>query len=517
MGYGTGAIMSVPAHDQRDYSFACKYNLPIIEVYKNNIAVIGPFQGSCENESVIENTIQWLKEREIGSGVVNYKLRDWLISRQRYWGAPIPIIHCINCGEVPIPEEKLPVLLPDIENYLPTGNGESPLAALSEFVETTCPKCGSSARRETDTMGGFACSSWYFMRFVDPYNNKEPFSREAADYWLPVDMYVGGAEHAVMHLLYARFWTKVLFDAGLINFTEPFTQLRNQGMMLTYTPGRKVESEDKDIPVENWKVLRSEEHATIPEDQWVWRWVKMSKSYGNVITPDEAAEHYGADALRMYEMFIAPFEDNVQWSEEGIRGSVRFLARVWRIVAQYADSYKLNDWRKNIAVVKGKEYELRQKTHQTIVKVTKDIENFRFNTAIAALMELVNKMYEVSQKIPVNQHSNAICEAVEYLILLLAPITPHIADEMWQGIGNDGFLYRYPWPKPDSATLIVSEITIVIQINGKNRDRLVVAEDADIKMLEELSLNRKNIQEILAGRKPLNVIVVPGKLVNIVV
>ena len=321
MGYGTGAIMAVPAHDDRDMDFAATYQLPVVPVYTNGIAVIGPFIGKSAGEDIIQQTIGWLIEHQIGRRVVKYKLRDWLISRQRYWGAPIPIIDCPLCGEVPVPENQLPVMLPEVEQYQPTGNGQSPLANIPEFTETTCPGCGGNARRETDTMGGFACSSWYFLRFADPHNTKEPFSRDAVDAWLPVDLYFGGAEHAVMHLLYARFWTKALNDAGLVGFNEPFSTLKNQGMMLTRTPGRVVGGEET---IENWKVLRQEEYATISEEQWVWRWVKMSKSYGNVVTPDAMAAQYGADALRVYELFVAPFEETVLWSEEGIRGAARF-------------------------------------------------------------------------------------------------------------------------------------------------------------------------------------------------
>jgi len=536
MGYGTGAIMAVPAHDQRDFDFARKYGLPIVPVYQQpaaevpgnemtaatigeGVAVRGPFAGEPDNNATVQKVTRWLEERGLGCGVVRYKLRDWLISRQRYWGAPIPIVHCARCGEVPVPAEELPVLLPNVENYQPSGAGESPLAAVPDFVETTCPACGGPARRETDTMGGFACSSWYFLRFADPHNMQQPFSREAVDYWLPVDMYVGGAEHAVMHLLYARFWTKALYDAGLVGFTEPFTQLRNQGMMLIHTPGRPVRSDDaceeEETPIEDWKVLRPEERASIPEDQWVWRWVKMSKSYGNVVTPDEAAARYGADALRVYEMFVAPFEDTVQWSEEGIRGSARFLGRVWRLVARHAAGFNA-DWRQQVAQAHGKELDLRRITHRTIAKVTEDMEDFRFNTAVSALMEWVNVMYEVSNALPRDGRSPALDESIEYLIQLLAPFAPHLADEMWEAIGRQGFLYRHPWPEPDPTVIMAAEITLVIQFNGKVRDRLIVPSGMDSEEIKALALASPRIREALAGRKPAKVIVVPGKLVNVV-
>lgn len=541
MGYGTGAIMAVPAHDQRDFLFARKYGLPVVPVYQDpdhpvpgdemtsatihqGVAVRGPFVGDPDDEAIVAKVIAWLEQTGRGKGVVNYRLRDWLISRQRYWGAPIPIVHCPHCGEVPVPEDQLPVLLPEVENYQPTGTGESPLAAIPEFVNTFCPACGAPARRETDTMGGFACSSWYFLRFADPHNDREPFSREAVDYWLPVDMYVGGAEHAVMHLLYARFWTKALYDAGLLGFTEPFTQLRNQGMMLAYTPGRTVTADEDlqignedEAPIENWKVLRPEERATIPQDQWVWRWVKMSKSYGNVVTPDEAAEQYGADALRVYEMFVVPFEDTVQWSDEGIRGCVRFLGRVWRLVARHADGFSPEGWRAAVGRCSGKDLELRRKTHQTIAKFSADMEDFRFNTAVAALMEWVNAMYEVSNATPEGQRSPALDEALEHLPLLLAPLAPHLADELWEGLGQEGFLYRHPWPKADAALAASDMVTIVVQVNGKVRDRLQVPADTDMAVVQEQAQTLPGVLKHTEGKQIVKVITVPGKLVNLVV
>lgn len=542
MGYGTGAIMAVPAHDQRDFEFARKYGLPIVPVYLepgetttghemtaatigHGVAVRGPFKGEPDSYETVHRVVQWIGERGLGRGMVNYKLRDWLISRQRYWGAPIPIIHCPTCGIVPVPEDQLPVVLPEVENYQPSGTGESPLATIPEFVNVDCPHCGQAARRETDTMGGFACSSWYFLRFADPHNDVEAFSRQALDYWLPVDMYVGGAEHAVMHLLYARFWTKALHDFGLLGFNEPFTQLRNQGMMLAYTPGRAVGAdeageadEEDEAPIEDWKVLRPEERASIPEDQWIWRWVKMSKSYGNVITPDEAAEQYGADALRIYEMFVAPFEDTVQWSDEGIRGCVRFAGRVWRLVARHAEGFSSGTWQAGIAGAKGKDLALRRKTHQTIIKVGEDVEGFAFNTAVAALMEWVNSMYEVSNALPAGDRSAALDEAIETLVLLLAPFAPHMADEMWEGLGKEGFLYRHPWPEADRKLAAEQDIiTIVVQVNGKVRDRLDVPADTTMDQAQEQALALPNVQKHTEGKEVVKVVAVPGKLVNVVV
>jgi leucyl-tRNA synthetase len=316
--------------------------------------------------------------------------------------------------------------------------------------------------------------------------------------------------------LYARFWTKALYDLGLVGFTEPFTRLRNQGMMLTHTPGRAVGSEDKDASIEDWKVLRPEERGSIPKEQWIWRWVKMSKSYGNVVTPDEAAERYGADALRVYEMFVAPFEETVQWSEEGIRGSAKFLARVWRLVAQYADGFSTEHWQAQIADAAGRERDLRCRTHRTIVKVTEDIENFRFNTAVAALMEWVNAMYDVANTLQPGARSAALDEAVEYVIQLLAPFAPHIADEMWEGIGKDGFLYRHPWPEADIDVTKTAEVTLIIQINGKLRDKIIVPADADTEALRALALASSKVVAVLQDQQPRDVIVVPGRLVNIV-
>ncbi|MDR3711161.1 MAG: leucine--tRNA ligase [Capsulimonadaceae bacterium] len=539
MGYGTGAIMAVPAHDQRDFDFARKFGLPIVPVYQRpgeNIpgdqmteatigggsAVIGPFAGEPDNYETVGKVVRHLEEKGLGTGVVRFKLRDWLISRQRYWGAPIPIIHCPEHGEVPVPDDQLPVKLPDVANYQPSGTGESPLATIPEFVNTTCPICGGPARRETDTMGGFACSSWYFLRFADPTNENEGWSREAVDYWLPVDMYVGGKEHAVMHLLYSRFWTKALHDAGLLGFDEPFKQLRNQGTVLAYTPGLKLgagesgSGEDDDEPIEDWKALRNDEVGQYPADRIEYRWAKMSKSKGNVVTPDEVAANYGADSLRVYEMFVAPFEENVQWSEDGIRGSSKFLARVWRLVGQYVDGFDSIRWRESVAGVTGKEKDLRRKTHQTIQKVGDDLENFRFNTAIAALMEWLNLIYDVSNSLPAGTRSPAIDEAIETLIQLLAPIAPHVADELWEGIGQQGFLYRHTWPTADAAVAAAEEITLIVQVNGKVRDKLVAPATADNQTLEALALASPKVAELLGGRTPKKVIVVPGKLVNIV-
>jgi len=465
-------------------------------------------------ESIKAMQRNWIGRSE-KMGTVSYHMHDWLISRQRYWGAPIPMVHCPTCGIVPVPEENLPVILPEIANYQPSGTGESPLATMPEFVNTTCPVCGGAARRETDTMGGFACSSWYFLRFADPHNTQQPFSREAVNYWLPVDIYVGGAEHAVMHLLYARFWTKVLYDLGYIGFTEPFTRLRNQGMMLAFTPGRTIDTSGETLA--DWKVLRPEERESIPKEAWVWRWVKMSKSKGNVITPDEVAAQYGADALRIYELFMAPFEETVKWSDEGIRSAAKFLHRVWRLVVPYAEGFSTLHWQGQIGDISGTERKLRGKTHRTVMKVTEEIENFRFNTAVAALMEWVNAMYAVANALRPGERSAALDEAIEYLIPLLAPFAPHLADELWEGIGKTGFLYRHPWPEANLDVARAAEVTLIIQVNGKLCDKVIIPAETDREALMALALARPKVASILAGREPKEVVVVPGRLVNIVV
>jgi leucyl-tRNA synthetase len=539
MGYGTGAIMAVPAHDQRDFEFARKFGLPVVPVYQEPSEPVsgetmtaattdrgvlvgsGPFDGLAYSKETVAKVAAWLQEQDLGKPVVTYRFRDWLLSRQRYWGVPIPIVHCPQHGEVPVPDDQLPVTLPYVENYKPSGTGESPLATIPDWVNTICPVCGGPARRETDTMAGFACSSWYFLRFADPSNDSAAFSPEAVQYWLPVDMYVGGAEHAVMHLLYARFWTKVLHDAGLLDFAEPFTRLRNQGMMLAYTPGRKPSAEEESAEdagekIEDWVPLKPEEKGNYPEDKTVYRWVKMSKSLYNVVTPDEAAERYGADALRVYEMFVAPFEETVQWSEEGIRGSAKFLDRVYRLVAQFADGFAA-DWRERLGSLGDRDRTLRRKSHQTLAKVAEDIENFRFNTAVAGLMEWVNAMYGLANTLAPGERSAALDEAIEYLVLALAPIAPHLADELWtEALGQPGFLYGHPWPQADPEAAKNEEITLVVQVNGKVRDKMTAPADAGSDALQALALASPRVREFLGGGTPKKVIVVPGKLVNIV-
>jgi len=540
MGYGTGAIMAVPAHDARDFAFARKFGLPIVPVYqeagqevsgvdmtaattdKGVLVGSGQFDGLAYSKETVGKVAAWLEAEGTGRAVVTYRFRDWLLSRQRYWGVPIPIIHCPACGDVAVPDDQLPVLLPDVEKYQPTGTGEGPLAAIPEFVQTTCPTCGGPARRETDTMAGSACSSWYFLRYTDPHNDALPFSREAADHWLPVDTYVGGAEHAVGHLLYARFWTKVLHDAGLLSADEPFKRYRNQGMMLAHTPGRRPSADESaeagdDEKIDDWVPVKPEDLGKYAPSEIVYRWAKMSKSAGNVVTPDEAAERFGADSLRVYEMFVAPFEETVQWSEEGIRGSSKFLARVYRLVAVWGAGWT-PDWRAGVGAASGKERDLRRKTHGTLLRVADDLENFRFNTAVAGLMEWINAAYEVANALPAGTRSPALDEALEYLTLALAPFAPHLADELWtEGLGQSGFLYRHPWPQADPDVARNDEITLVVQVNGKVRDKMTAPADADQATLQAMALASQKVTEMLNGAEPKKVIVVPGKLVNVVI
>ena len=587
MGYGTGAIMAVPAHDQRDFEFAKKYDIPVVLVYKTDESQTAesmtealptggvmvdfkpspgtrtaPFAGAPNSKETVGKIIPWLEEQGIGKGIVNFRLRDWLISRQRYWGAPIPIIHCPTHGAVPVPEEDLPVTLPNVDQYAPTGTGESPLAGIPAFVNTVCPICGEAAKRETDTMGGFACSSWYFLRFADPHNADAAFSPNAAKYWSPVDLYVGGAEHAVMHLLYARFWTKVMFDAGLVTFEEPFKKLRNQGMLLALTPGCEIkrdETADADAdgnePIEDWKVLKKAERAEVPESEWVWRWVKMSKSLENVVTPDEMAEKYGADSLRLYALFVAPFEETVQWTDSGIQNASKYLNRVWRIWTElrthYEEGVKCRALGVGDATGAGNltdsesltpntqhptpdiagdqnslgwgedERRLRRKLHQTIRKLGADIEDFRFNTAVAALMEFTNELSAFRNALggadPTDVQAVLIAEVLETLPLLMAPIAPHLADEFWERLGKTGYTFREKWPAYDPAAAAEEAITIVVQVNGKIKERLTVPADTDAAEVEQLALANEKIIAELSGKTVRKVISVPGKLVNIVV
>ena len=487
-GYGTGAVMAVPAHDERDFAFAKKYGLAIKEVITpdgkpqgelqqayteyGTLIESGQFSG-LTSEKAIEKMIAWLEENKLGSGRVNYKLRDWLISRQRYWGAPIPIIHCDSCGEVPVPDDQLPVKLPDIKEFKPGSDGKSPLAAISEWVNTTCPKCGKPARRETDTMDGFACSSWYFLRFISPKLDTAPFDAETAKFWLPVDLYVGGAEHAVMHLLYARFWTKVMYDAGLVNFIEPFSQLRNQGMMLAADGS------------------------------------KMSKSKNNVITPDEMVEKYGADALRAFILFLGTFEFEVSWSDEGMRGMHRFVNRVYDLISENPGN--------GTGKAEGKEAEdLYRIVHRTIKAVSNDLANFSFNTAIARLMELTNAMIDAAKKTQLAS-TTLWREAAQTLLRLLAPITPFLAEELWEQIGEKGSVHQQTWPVHDEKALVESTITLPVQVNGKLRDQIELPVDIDEAGARRAAEASEKVQKHLEGKQIVKFIYVAKRMISFVV
>ncbi|HOW44334.1 MAG TPA: leucine--tRNA ligase [Candidatus Aminicenantes bacterium] len=539
MGYGTGAIMCVPGHDERDFAFARTYGLPVVQVVSRDgsaydLQAAEPAEGVAVNSgrwsglrtAEFKKAITaWLEEKGIGKATVNYRLRDWLISRQRYWGAPIPVVHCPACGEVPVPESQLPVLLPGVDNYQPTGTGESPLAAIPSFVNTACPKCGGPARRETDTMGGYACSSWYFLRFADPDNAAAFASRQALDYWLPVDQYTGGIEHARSHLLYARFWTKVLFDEGLVGFDEPFLNLRNQGSLLALTPGRRPRPQEQaaagEDKIVDWIVLRHDERDRVPPEQVVWRWARMSKSKGNVVTPDEMIGRYGADSLRVYEMFVAPFEDNVQWSEEGIQGSHRFVARAWRWLQAAVPRFR-RDWRERSAGERTPaEKEVRRKLHQTVQKVGTQIETFQFNTALAAVMELLNAVSAYAplerEALPAACDDAVISELAETLVLLLAPFAPHLGEEVWRQLGNGDTVYRAPWPAFDAAAAAAESVNVMVQVNGKIRDKVVVPLDCAEEEVKAAALASPKTAQALAGKQVVKMIFVKNKMLSIVV
>jgi leucyl-tRNA synthetase len=484
-GYGTGAIMAVPAHDERDYEFAQKFNLPILEVIEKPKEYEGSYNGEGKiiNSDKFNNTpsavareeiIKWLEDRKSGKEKVNYRIRDWLISRQRYWGAPIPMIHCAKCGIVPVPEDQLPVVLPELEKYEPSGDGRSPLANVPEFVNVECPKCKGPAERETDTMDGFACSSWYFLRFADPHNDKEPFSKERAEFWLPVDDYIGGAEHAVMHLLYARMWTKVMFDEGLISFNEPFSSLRNHGMILA------------------------------PDGQ------KMSKSKGNTIEPDSLIDDgYGADSIRLMELFIGPWNQAAAWSTDGLAGMYRFLQRVWTLAGEYleAETTKESHIEQTEFVVLA---------HRTIKKVSKDLEKMDFNTAIAAMMQMVNELYKLKADKGVKQ-TPGWRESLETLVQLLAPFAPHISEELWQMLEHEESVHISKWPEWDEELVKEEMVTLAVQVNGKVRGEIVVMADiSEEDAIKEAKANEK-VAEYIKGKQINKAIYVPGRLVSLVV
>jgi leucyl-tRNA synthetase len=494
MDYGTGAIMAVPAHDQRDFEFARNYKLPVqvvvqgegsptrgdelTEAYEGDGALIhsGAFDGLSSAEG-IQAVIRYMEDKGLGKGTVNFRLRDWLISRQRYWGAPIPVVYCPNCGIVPVPEKDLPVSLPENVAFEP--DGRSPLTYTESFYRCTCPQCGQEAKRETDTMDTFVCSSWYFARYCDPHNETLPFGKEKAGYWLPVDQYIGGVEHAILHLMYSRFFTKFLQDAGLVAVSEPFNRLLTQGMVL------------KDG-------------------------AKMSKSKGNVVSPEEIIQNYGADTARLFILFAAPPERDLEWSAQGVEGAYRFLNRIWRLVGECAGRVRGVEPQSGGVAVSEADKVLRRKTHATVKKVTEDIsERFNFNTAISAVMELNNTIVEY--KDDPELHPQVLSEAIHRLIVLLSPITPHICEELWEQVGQKGGLCRQTWPGYEEAALEQDEIEWVVQIGGKVRSRVKLPVDLEAGEVEASILQEPRVQEFITGKTIVKVVVVPGKLVNIVV
>jgi len=487
LGYGTGAVMAVPAHDERDFAFAKRYNLPIRVVVAPPDWSGGELEAAYIEPGTMVNSDQFnklpsekgaeaisgfLENKGWGRRTITYRLRDWLISRQRYWGAPIPMIYCDKCGTVPVPEKELPVLLPEDAEFKPTG--ESPLKYNEKFVNTRCPRCGSPARRETDTMDTFMCSSWYFLRYASPHDDKAAFDAEKVKHWLPVDLYTGGAEHAVMHLFYARFFIKALRDMGLVGFGEPFTRLFNQGVI-------------------------------IAEKQ------KMSKSRGNVITPDEYVSELGADAVRAYLMFVAPWEQGGEWNDSGISGISRWLNRLWNLVTGgYGQGGKTSPADREKA-----ERDLARFTHQTIRRVTQDLEKLRLNTMIAALMEFTNYLAGARDEGKINV--SAWKEAIDILLLLLAPTAPHLAEELWQQTGHDYSIHNQSWPEWDEELAKDEEITLVVQVNGKLRDRIAVPASITEDEAKEKALESPRVKSYIGGKKIVKTIYVPGRLVNLVV
>ena len=543
MGYGTGAIMAVPAHDQRDFEFARKFGLPIklvVQPPQGGVESAEDLQAAWTGEGVlinsgplngipvgkgpgqsVERAIAWLEEQGLGERQVNYRLRDWLISRQRYWGCPIPVIHCPHCGIVPVPEEDLPVLLP--EDVELTGRGGSPLAQLEEWVKVKCPTCGAEARRETDTMDTFICSSWYFLRFSDPRNDREIFRKDLVNAWLPVDQYVGGIEHAILHLLYARFFTKVLRDLGLLNFDEPFSRLLTQGMVQArtyYNPNKS--GKDRWIPTALVKDPNDPRDPETGEPLQVI-YATMSKSKGNGVDPEEVLANYGADTARMFILFKAPPEKDLEWDDADVEGQFRFLNRVWRQVYEFVvrgsgteslqgKAAELLQAKVEAGSLTKAERDLRRAVHTAIKEVSEDLEEYQFNTAIAGLMKLSNALAEA--EIP---DSPVYAEGIRTLVLLLAPFAPHMAEELWQALGGTDSVHRQAWPTYDPAALVADTVTIVVQVNGKLRGSFEAPADVTPQEQERLALQSEAAQRYLQGMTPKRVIVVPKKLVNLVV
>lgn len=504
ISYGTGAIMAVPAHDSRDWEFAKKFNLPIIEVLKGNVDVQeqvyegdGPhvnseFLNGMGTEEAIDTVIKWLEARGKGHKAINYKLRDWIFSRQRYWGEPIPLVHCPHCGTVPVPEEELPLVLPQVQKYEPTGTGESPLGHVDDWVNCKCPKCGGPAKRETNTMPQWAGSCWYFLRYLDPHNDKVFAARDKVDYWMPVDLYVGGAEHAVLHLLYARFWHKVLYDIGVVNTDEPFTKLVNQGMITSFAYQRH----DKSLVAIDNVYERDGAFYEKGTDERLERVIaKMSKSLKNVINPDEVVKTYGADSLRLYEMFMGPLQMAKPWSTQGLQGVHRFLLKVWRVCTKPISDEEMPT-------------EFKKLLHKTIKKVSKDTETLNFNTAISQMMILINEAgkYKVCYR-----------EMMDPFVRMLSAYAPHMAEELWGLLGHEPSVALAKWPKYDEKLATDETVVIPVQFCGKVREKVELPAGMDKDALLAAVLASEGVKKRLEGKKIVKTIVVPGKLVNFVV
>lgn len=511
ISYGTGAIMAVPAHDDRDWEFAKKFNLPIIEVLKSEVDVQAQawtqdgihvnsgFLDGLNKKDAIAKMIEFLEEKKIGKATVNYKLRDWIFSRQRYWGEPIPLVHCPCCGTVAVPESELPVKLPDVKSYQPTGTGESPLAAIDSWVNCKCPKCGKDAKRETNTMPQWGGSCWYYLRYLDPKNNNAFCSKEAENYWMPVDLYVGGAEHAVLHLLYARFWHKVLYDCGVVSTKEPFQRLINQGLITSFAFQRKNKTLVPTDEVEE-KDGKYIEKATGEEVEQII--AKMSKSLKNVVNPDEMIDQYGADSVRMYEMFMGPLTVSKPWNTQGLVGINRFLDKVWQVsekpMADIDITAKIED--KTLV-------ELRKTYAKTVAKVTKDTANLDFNVAISQMMIFINEASKV-EKMP-----KAMWEG---FVLMLSPYAPHLGEELWEKLGHTKTNAYEAWPTFSEEYCKEDTKEIVVMINGKLRDKFEAASDADDETLKARAVETEGYKKFTEGKEIVKVIVVKGKMVNFV-
>ena len=513
ISYGTGAIMAVPAHDDRDWDFAKKFNLPIIEVLKSEvdvqtqawtedgIHVNSEFLDGLNKQDAINKMLEWLAEKGVGKKAINYKLRDWIYSRQRYWGEPIPLVHCPTCGTVPVPEEELPLTLPEVKTYQPTGTGESPLAAIDSWVNCNCPKCGGAAKRETNTMPQWGGSCWYYLRYLDPHNDKEFCGSSAEKYWMPVDLYIGGAEHAVLHLLYARFWHKVLYDIGVVSTKEPFQRLVNQGMITSFAFQRKNKTL---VPVDE---VEQKEDGTFIEkatgEQLEQIVAKMSKSLKNVVNPDDEIKAYGADSVRMYEMFMGPLTMSKPWSTQGIVGIHRFLEKVWAVSEKPMADIDITCKLEDKALVSA-----RKTFAQTVKKVTDDTATLNFNTAISQMMIFINEVSKLNE-VPKSMWAD--------FVKILSPYAPHLGEELWEKLGNKKTIAYEAWPTVNAEFTKDDEVQIVVMVNGKLRDKFMAAPNTDQEELKATAFTLEGVKKFTDGHEVVKTIVVPNKLVNIVV